>query len=75
LFANRRFEDHYDAVLYLGPTSANPRSTLTFPRCNQPDYVAKRVARIEIAGVRMRPGTPTPAERIKQACRPMPDTR
>jgi hypothetical protein len=69
--ANSKFEDHWDAVLYLGSAATfPPRSALTFPRCSEPDYVAMRVARMEIAGMGARPGTPTLAERLQQECRP-----
>ena len=67
--ANHRFEDHLDAVLYLGPVSADTTSPLTFPRCSDAGYVAMRVRRMEIAGMRPRAGAPSIAARIAQDCR------
>jgi hypothetical protein len=63
-----RFEDHYDAVLYLGPEEGDRESTLTYPRCADPDYVAMRLKRMEVAGTRTPPGAPTSADRLKQDC-------
>ncbi|HTM03852.1 MAG TPA: hypothetical protein VL173_10130 [Vicinamibacterales bacterium] len=67
--ANHRFEDHLDAVLYIGPVAADMTSPLTFPRCSDPAYVAMRVRRMEIAGMRPPAGAPSIAARISQDCR------
>jgi hypothetical protein len=64
------FEDHFDAVLYLGPVSADTVAPLTFPRCGEANYVAMRVRRMELSGVRPPPGTPSISERIAQDCHP-----
>ena len=67
--ANHRFEDHYDAVLYLGPVGSDTPSPLTSPRCRDADYIAMRVKRMEIAGMRPPDGAPSIAARIGQDCR------
>jgi hypothetical protein len=66
--ANARFQDHYEAVLYLGPAESDSQSPLTYPRCAEPEYLAMRVRRMEIAGMRPPAGAPTIGERVKQEC-------
>lgn len=49
--ANPRIEDHFDAMLYLGPPSAMTRQPLAYPRCTEAAYVARRVGRLELSGM------------------------
>jgi hypothetical protein len=70
--ANRRFEDHFDAVLYLGPASTDTTSPLTAPRCGEASYAAMRLRRMEIAGMRPPPGAPSLADRMAQDCHGSP---
>jgi uncharacterized protein (TIGR03435 family) len=61
--ANPRIEDHFDAVLYLGPASSRTSSPLSYPRCAEPEYVQMRVARMMLAG-----SPPAVADRLTQEC-------
>lgn len=47
--AHPRIEDHFHAVIYLGPEPI--MAPLGYPRCADPDYVAMRVARVIFAGI------------------------
>jgi hypothetical protein len=49
--ANPLIENHYDALLYLGPPSAMTLSAYSYPRCAEPDYVKMRVARMALSGM------------------------
>lgn len=46
-----RVEDHFDAVLYLGPESSMTLGPLPYPRCTEPAYVDMRVARMVLSGM------------------------
>lgn len=59
--AHPRIEDHFDAVVYLGPQPTI--APLGYPRCADPDYVAMRVARMILAGM-----PPTVKERLAKDC-------
>jgi hypothetical protein len=61
--ANPRLEDHYDAVIWLGPSSSRTMSPILYPRCAEPDYVAMRVGRMVATGL-----PPTVRERLAQEC-------
>lgn len=49
--ANPLIENHYDALLYLGPPSAMTVSPFSYPRCAEPDYVQMRVRRMVLSGM------------------------
>jgi hypothetical protein len=49
-----RVEDHFDALLYLGPESSMTMGMLPYPRCAEPAYLEMRVARMVLSGM---PGT------------------
>jgi hypothetical protein len=62
-----RVEDHFDAVLYMGPPASLSFSPLTYPRCTEPLFVEMRVHRMTIAAAT--PPTATSiAARLKQDC-------
>jgi hypothetical protein len=61
--ANPRIEDHFDAVIWLGPASSRTMSPILYPRCAEPDYVAMRVGRMVATGM-----PPTVGERLAQEC-------
>jgi hypothetical protein len=61
--AHLRIEDHYDAVMWLGPPSSRTMSPLLYPRCAEPGYVAMRALRMAVAG--LPPGT---ADRLAAEC-------
>lgn len=61
--ANPRIEDHYDAVIWLGPPSSRTMSPILYPRCADPDYVAMRIGRMVATGM-----PPTVGERLAQEC-------
>ena len=46
-----RIEDHFDAVVYLGPESSMTLAPLAYPRCTDPAYVEMRVARMVLSGM------------------------
>ena len=46
-----RFEDHFDAVIYLGPESSMTLGPLPYPRCTDSAYVEMRVARMVLSGM------------------------
>ena len=58
-----RFEDHFDAVLYLGPESSMTTGPLPYPRCAEPAYVEMRVARMVLSGM-----PATVADRLHSEC-------
>ena len=60
---NPLIEDHYDAVLYLGPVSSMTMSRLPHPRCSAPAYVQMRVGRMELTGA-----SPAVADRLAADC-------
>jgi hypothetical protein len=61
-----RFEDQIDAVLYLGPPSAMTTSKLPAALCTDERYVSMRLARMALDPGP--PGSPPPAERLKNNC-------
>jgi hypothetical protein len=61
--AHPRLEDHYDAVIWLGPPSSRTMSPILYPRCADPGYVAMRVGRMVATGM-----PPTVRERLAQEC-------
>lgn len=61
--ANPNLEDHYDAVLVLGPASSLAFGGLDYPRCADPAYVEMRVGRMVRSGM-----PPTVADRLAQEC-------
>jgi hypothetical protein len=46
-----RLDDHFDAVIYLGPRSSMTLGPLPYPRCADPAYVEMRVARMVLSGM------------------------
>jgi hypothetical protein len=60
--ANPRIEDHFDAVLWLGPPSSRTMSPLSYPRCADPAYVAMRVGRMVATGLPQATGDRLAAE-------------
>lgn len=46
-----RVEDHFDAVVYLGPESSMTLGPLPYPRCTDSAYVEMRVARMVLSGM------------------------
>jgi hypothetical protein len=61
--ANPRIEDHFDAVLYLGPASSRTTGHYDYPRCAEPDYVRMRVTHMVLSGL-----PPTVADRLAAEC-------
>lgn len=61
--ANPRIEDHYDAVLYLGPSTSRTMAGLEYPRCADPAYVEMRVRRMVLSG-----SSPSVADRLVAEC-------
>jgi hypothetical protein len=61
--ANPRIEDHFDAVIYLGPASSRTTGLLEYPRCSEPEYVRMRVARMVLSGL-----PPTASDRLAADC-------
>jgi hypothetical protein len=59
-----RIEDHFDAVLYLGPESSMTLGALSYPRCADPAYVQMRVERMVLSG--MMPASVS--DRLKSEC-------
>ena len=49
--ANPRIEDHFDALVYLGPVSSMTMGPLPYPRCAEPAYVEMRVTRMVLSGM------------------------
>jgi hypothetical protein len=60
---NPRIEDHFDAVIYLGPESSMTLGPLTYPRCAEPAYIEMRVARMVLSGM-----PPNVADRLNSEC-------
>jgi hypothetical protein len=56
-------EDHFDAVLSLGPPAAMQMAPLSYPRCAEPDYIALRVGRMLATGM-----PATVSERLARDC-------
>jgi len=56
-------EDHFDAVLSLGPPAAMQMAPLSYPRCAEPDYIALRVGRMVATGM-----PATVSERLARDC-------
>jgi hypothetical protein len=56
-------EDHFDAVLSLGPPAAMQMAPLSYPRCAEPDYIALRVGRMVATGM-----LATVSERLARDC-------
>jgi hypothetical protein len=48
---NPRIEDHFDAVIYLGPESSMTTGSIPYPRCADPAYVQMRVGRMVLSGM------------------------
>jgi hypothetical protein len=46
-----RIEDHFDAVIYLGPESSMTMGAIPYPRCAEPSYVEMRVSRMMLSGM------------------------
>jgi hypothetical protein len=63
LKAHPNVEDHFDAVLSLGPPGSVQLAPLSYPRCAEPEYVERRVARMVATGM-----PPTVRERLAQDC-------
>jgi hypothetical protein len=61
--SNPNIEDHYDAVLSLGPPSAMTKGKLAYPRCAEPAYVEMRVGRMLLTGM-----PATVGDRLAQEC-------
>jgi hypothetical protein len=61
--SNPNVEDHYDAVLSLGPPSAMTLGQLSYPRCAEPAYVEMRVGRMVLTGM-----PATVGDRLAQEC-------
>jgi hypothetical protein len=61
--ANPNIEDHYDAVLHLGPPASMTMAPLDYPRCTEPAYIRMRVERMVLAG-----SSPAVADRLAQEC-------
>ena len=56
-------EDHFDAVLSLGSPTSMTLAPMAYPRCAEPEYVARRVGRMVATGM-----PPTVSERLAQEC-------
>lgn len=65
--AHARIEDHYDAILYVGPRASISFSPLTYPRCAEPSYVEMRIRRMTVANAAP-PSATALAARLKQDC-------
>ncbi|HET9833801.1 MAG TPA: hypothetical protein VFP91_18895 [Vicinamibacterales bacterium] len=65
--SHARIEDHYDAILYMGPPASLSFSPHTYPRCAEPSYVEMRVRRMTIATATP-PSATSIAARLKQDC-------
>jgi hypothetical protein len=68
-----RMEDHFDAVLYLGPASSITirRSEIAPSLCTDADYMKMRLGRLALMdppGAVLPPGVASPAERLKRYC-------
>ena len=61
--SNPNIDDHYDAVLSLGPPSAMTRGKLAYPRCAEPAYVEMRVGRMVLTGM-----PATVGDRLAEEC-------
>jgi hypothetical protein len=59
-----RMEDQFDALLYLGPTSALTYAHLSASLCTDPAYVGMRLQRMGLAGL-----SSSQAEQFKQTCK------
>lgn len=46
-----RLDEHFDAVIYLGPVSSMTLGPLPYPRCTDSAYVEMRVARMLLSGM------------------------
>ena len=49
--AHPNVEDHFDAVLSLGPPEAMRYAPLSYPRCAEPQYIERRVGRMVATGM------------------------
>jgi hypothetical protein len=56
-------EDHFDAVLTLGPPASVQLAPPSYPRCAEPEYIERRVGRMVATGM-----PPTVRERLMQDC-------
>jgi hypothetical protein len=65
--ANPRIEDHFDALLYVGPRASISFSPLTYPRCAEPSYVEMRIRRMTVANVTP-PSARAITARLNQDC-------
>jgi hypothetical protein len=65
--AHPRIEDHFDAILYMGPPASLSFSPLTYPRCAEPSFVEMRIRRMTISAAKP-PVAASIADRIKQDC-------
>jgi len=63
LKAHPNIEDHFDAVLSLGPPSALQYAPPFYPRCAEPEYIERRVGRMVATGM-----PPTVRDRLAQDC-------
>jgi hypothetical protein len=61
--ANPRLEDHYDAAIILGSPSTLRFAPIGYPRCAEPAYVERRVARMVATGM-----PPAVRDRLAQEC-------
>ena len=61
--AHPRIEDHFDALISLGPEASMTLGPLPYPRCAEPDYVEMRVGRMVLSGM-----PASVAERLKNEC-------
>lgn len=48
---NPRTDDHFDAVLYLGPEASMTTGAIPYPRCSDPAYVQMRTGRMVLSGM------------------------
>ena len=63
-----RYDDQFDALLYLGPLSAMTQARLSPVLCADRQYIDMRLARLAL--IPPPPGAPiTPADLLKQECR------
>lgn len=65
--AHARIEDHFDAILFMGPSTSLSFSPLAYPRCAEPSYVEMRVRRMTIAAA-LPPAATSVAARLQQDC-------
>jgi len=56
-------EDHFEAVLSLGPPAAMQMAPLSYPRCTDPAYMDRRVGRMVATGM-----PPSVRDRLTQDC-------